>query len=95
MDERSVATEQHYDALAEHWQQISDAPDKEHILRPALEPLLPDLDAIAVLDAGCGDRSDAATLADRGATVVGVDASTNMLEVPRERQGRCGRIPLR
>lgn len=40
-----------------------------------------------VLDAGCGSGPVFAALRDRGARVVGLDASTGMLEVARGRLG--------
>ncbi|WP_415380418.1 class I SAM-dependent methyltransferase [Halosimplex sp. TS25] len=86
-DDRSV--ESHYDVLADDWSEYAGVPWREQVLWPTLEALLPDLDSQRVLDAGCGDGHYAARLADRGADVVGVDASEGMVDVARERYGDC------
>lgn len=52
---------------------------------PAVRELLPDPDGLRVLDAGTGTGHYAAWLAERGAAVVGLDASTGMLREARER----------
>jgi magnesium-protoporphyrin O-methyltransferase len=44
-----------------------------------------DLRGARVLDAGCGVGGLSAALAERGATVVGIDISPNLLEVARDR----------
>lgn len=54
---------------------------------PMVERLLPDVDGLRVLDAGTGSGYYAAELADRGAEVVGVDASGGMVAEARERYG--------
>ena len=52
-----------------------------------VDTLLPDLDGKRVLDAGCGEGTYTKRLADRGADVVGVDASDELLGVAREQYG--------
>lgn len=54
---------------------------------PATRALLPDLTNLRVLDAGCGVGDHVGWLLDRGATVVGVDASESAVESARERYG--------
>lgn len=60
-------------------------PANAHLERPATLSLLPDVRSARVLDAGCGAGHLTAELADRGATVVGLDASRGMLGYARER----------
>jgi ubiquinone/menaquinone biosynthesis C-methylase UbiE len=54
---------------------------------PAVRATLPDLDGLDVLDAACGSGHYAAWMADRGAEVVGFDASVAMVRAARERHG--------
>ena len=54
---------------------------------PATASLVPDVDGKRVLDAGCGTGVYTEWLLDRGANVVGVDASEAMLEQAVERVG--------
>lgn len=55
-------------------------------MRVALLSRLPrDLSGAAVLDAGCGAGPMSVALAERGATVTGVDISPSLLEVARKR----------
>ncbi|MFC7225950.1 class I SAM-dependent methyltransferase [Salinirubellus salinus] len=52
---------------------------------PAVREVLPDVDGRRVLDAGTGTGHYAAWLAERGADVVGLDASAGMLREAHER----------
>jgi len=54
---------------------------------PAVRAVLPDVDGRRVLDAACGTGYYARWLADRGATVVGLDASRGMLEEANDDHG--------
>lgn len=58
--------------------------------RPAVLELLGDVAGRRVLDAGCGPGLYAAELVARGATVVGFDASPEMVRLAAERVGRAG-----
>jgi SAM-dependent methyltransferase len=55
--------------------------------RPAILALLPEISGRRVLDAGCGSGAHSAELLGRGASVVGVDSSTALLEIARRRLG--------
>jgi len=88
-------SDDHYDALTDDWRDYTEVPWRAQVLWPTLDELLPDLDGRRVLDAGCGDGTHAAALADRGADVVGVDASAGMIETARERYGDCDRVEFR
>ncbi len=83
-----------YDALAERAADLDgtgtpwgDNPFQEHYSWPATRALLPDLDGQRVLDAGCGVGDHVGWLLDRGAAVVGVDASASAVETARDRFG--------
>jgi len=88
-------SDDHYDALAEDWSDYTEAPWRAQVLWPTLTDLLPEPDGLRVLDAGCGDGSHAAALADRGADVIGVDASEGMVDRARERYGDRDRLEFR
>jgi ubiquinone/menaquinone biosynthesis C-methylase UbiE len=76
---------EHYDAIADHWDDIVDAEAREDVLWSTLESMLPDVAGERVLDAGCGSGIYAARLVDAGADVVGVDVSEKMLAEARDR----------
>ncbi|WP_123537840.1 class I SAM-dependent methyltransferase [Halosimplex salinum] len=84
-DDSEVAA--HYDDLADDWSEYAQVPWREQVLWPAVAELLPDLDGARVLDAGCGDGYYSAWLADRGADVLGVDLSAEMVHTAAERYG--------
>lgn len=82
----STDAEFSYDAIAEAYAaRVEDAPYNAHYERPAMLALLPPLDGLRVLDAGCGSGIYAGLLADRGAQVTGIDESRAMLEHARRR----------
>ena len=58
-----------------------------HYDRPALLAMLGDVSGLSVLDAGCGSGLYAEEFIKRGATVVGVDESANMIRLARARNG--------
>jgi SAM-dependent methyltransferase len=58
--------------------------------RPAVLDLLGDVGGLRVLDAGCGPGFYSAELVARGATVVGFDASPEMVRLAAERVGGAG-----
>ncbi len=77
-----------YEKLADSYS--ARAPTKPHNAyyeRPATLSLLGDVAGKRVLDAGCGPGIYAEELADRGAEVVGFDASARMVELAKERLG--------
>ncbi|ELZ30563.1 type 11 methyltransferase [Halosimplex carlsbadense 2-9-1] len=88
-------TDDHYDDIADDWSDYAEVPWRAQVLWPTLEELLPNLDGQRVLDAGCGDGYHAAALADRGADVIGVDASEGMVDTARERYGDRDRVEFR
>ncbi|APW96472.1 methyltransferase type 11 [Halobiforma lacisalsi AJ5] len=75
-----------FDALADEYDRKGDEkPANAHLERPATRSLVPDVDGARVLDAGCGAGHLTRELVDRGAAVVGLDASAEMLAYARER----------
>jgi SAM-dependent methyltransferase len=52
---------------------------------PGLQALLPPVAGLRVLDAGCGGGRNSAWLVERGAAVVGIDASEELLAIARDR----------
>ena len=70
------------DAYAKH---IDTKPHNAYYDRPAMLSLLPDLENMHVLDAGCGPGAYTEELAKRGATVIACDVSDRMIELATER----------
>lgn len=77
-----------YDRMAgEFLAHAEDNAYNAHYDRPAVLELLGDVGGLRVLDAGCGPGLYAEALLERGAEVVGFDASAAMVELARERVG--------
>ena len=86
-DERPLAFDA-YEALADGYaERAPTKPFNADLERPATLGLLPEIDGEDVLDAGCGPGITTEELLDRGARVVGVDASPAMLRNARKRVG--------
>jgi SAM-dependent methyltransferase len=87
MSEKPIAFEA-YETLAEAYSAaVETKPHNALYERPATLSLIPDVSDKRVLDAGCGPGIYAEILVDRGATVFGIDASPNMIELARKRVG--------
>ncbi|NHN47243.1 methyltransferase domain-containing protein [Halostella sp. JP-L12] len=89
-DDARGETARGYDALAERdgdgWESPwHDNPLQRHYSWPATKAMLPELADRRVLDAGCGVGDHVEWLLDRGATVVGVDASEAAVDRARSR----------
>lgn len=77
-----------YDELADSYaEEVRESPYNAHMEFPATTSLLPDVAGKRVLDAGCGTGVYTGWLLDRGADVVGIDASEAMLAHAREGVG--------
>ncbi len=75
-----------YEALAEAYAaKIDTKPHNAFYERPATLSLLPNVNGLDVLDAGCGPGAYAEWLLDHGARVVALDASPKMIELARAR----------
>ncbi|MFC7070782.1 class I SAM-dependent methyltransferase [Halobaculum lipolyticum] len=85
MNDRDPRVAKHYDELAGYWEQVAESPSKAELLWPAIDAMLPDLAGRRVLDAGCGSGDWSAELVDRGANVLGVDVSEQMVRVAEQR----------
>ncbi|HST61119.1 MAG TPA: class I SAM-dependent methyltransferase [Longimicrobium sp.] len=82
----STQPEFSYDAIADAYAaKVIDAPYNAHFERPAMLDLLPPVDGLHLLDAGCGSGIYGELLMDRGARVTGIDESAMMLEHARRR----------
>ena len=78
-----------YDSIAANYaDNVDTAPYNALYERPAMLSMLPALDGVRILDAGCGSGWYAEQLANRGAIVDGVDGSASMVARARERFSR-------
>lgn len=78
----------HYDAFADAYARANEnGLFTRWYARPAVLDLLGDVAGRRILDAGCGSGPLLADLRDRGATVVGFDASPEMIRLARKRLG--------
>lgn len=77
-----------YDEVAEAYARKSETSFyNAHYERPAIISLLPDIRGKRVLDAGCGGGSLTNVLLKRGAHVIGMDISTGLVNIARQRFG--------
>ncbi|GAA2067300.1 class I SAM-dependent methyltransferase [Leifsonia soli] len=77
-----------YDRIAEGYAQLNASSlMNEFYNRPAIIELAGDVEGRRILDAGCGTGPILADLRDRGAEVVGIDSSAQLLQHARERLG--------
>ncbi|MBE9375533.1 methyltransferase domain-containing protein [Saccharopolyspora sp. HNM0983] len=75
-----------YDSFAEAYSAANESNlVNAHYERPAMLALAGDVAGRRILDAGCGAGTLSAALHDRGAVVTGIDASTGMLALARQR----------
>lgn len=87
MPERPIALDA-YELLADGYaERIDTKPHNAYYERPTTLALLPDVSGKRVLDAGCGPGVYAQLLIERGADVVAVDVSPNMVDHARARTG--------
>jgi len=85
-DDRAPTVRAAYDELADSYdREVRASPYNADLEFPAMSALIPDVDGRRVLDAGCGTGFYADWLTEQGATVVGVDASAEMLAQARAR----------
>lgn len=85
---KQPTAQQAYDQLADAFAEQSDTkPHNAYYERPATISLLPDVNGLRVLDAGCGPGWYANWLVDHGARVVAFDANEKMVQHTRRRLG--------
>jgi SAM-dependent methyltransferase len=83
---QNAAVENEYDAMAESYEEhASESPYNAYYDRPAMLELVGDIAGRRVLDAGCGPGLYAEELVSRGADVVAVDGSAEMVRLARRR----------
>jgi 2-polyprenyl-3-methyl-5-hydroxy-6-metoxy-1,4-benzoquinol methylase len=80
-----------YDQFADRYAQSYDQTDRDHfhfnldLIIPQVLQVVGDTNDLTVLDAGCGEGIVSRLLADRSATVIGIDISPRFIELARER----------
>src|SRR6185503_6907102 len=80
-----------YDLIAQQYaSNVDNAPFNALYERPAMLALLPPLDGLRILDAGCGSGWYAERLIERGAQLDAIDSSAAMVDYARERLSRNG-----
>lgn len=85
MPEKPIAYDA-YETLAAHYAtNIDTKAHNAYYDRPAVLSLLPDVGGKQVLDAGCGPGAYTQRLVERGAQVLGLDASPQMIEYSQQR----------
>jgi 2-polyprenyl-3-methyl-5-hydroxy-6-metoxy-1,4-benzoquinol methylase len=80
-----------WDSNAEAWaERVRTGTDHNriHVLDPATLDLLGDVDGKQILDLGCGEGRFCRILAQRGASLTGVDLSSRMIELACEAEAR-------
>lgn len=85
--------EQNYEQFADQYAaRVETKPHNAYYERPATLSLLPDVNALHVLDAGCGPGVYTAWLLDHGAQVVAVDVTPRMVELTHQRVGNRAQV---
>ena len=80
-----------YDLIAAQYAaNVDSAPYNALYERPAMLALLPQLEGLRILDAGCGSGWYAERLIERGAILDAIDASAAMVDYARERLEKSG-----
>lgn len=85
MSDEDPRIESHYNEAVAVYANVTQSPLRRHRTWPATRSLLPSMMDRRVLDVGCGPGVHAAEMAEAGASVVGIDISTEMVEHARER----------
>jgi len=89
------ATREAYEIMAAENEDWSDEPLRRSLEWPATRSLMPDLDGLRVLEAGCGAGDYTAYFADQGAEVVAVDATEAAVERARDRFDETDHVTVR
>ncbi len=85
--------ERNYEQFADRYAaRIETKAHNAYYERPATLSLLPEVDGLRVLDAGCGPGVYTAWLLDHGASVVAVDVTPRMVELTRQRTGNRAQV---
>lgn len=82
-----------YEEMAEHYfKDVDTKPFNAYYERPAIVSMLPDVKGKKVLDAGCAAGWYTKLLLDKGARVIALDFSPNMIEMTKRRVGNKAKI---
>jgi ubiquinone/menaquinone biosynthesis C-methylase UbiE len=82
-----------YDSIATRYAAgVDERPWNALYERPATLALLPKLDGLDILDAGCGHGWYAEYFIQHGARVTGIDRSERMVDIARQRLGKTARL---
>ena len=87
MDEQTVG--QYWDGNAAAWiEGVRSGYDiyREHINNPAFLEMLPDIKGWRVLDVGCGEGCHTRQLAERGASLTGIDIAEKLIKAARDQE---------
>jgi ubiquinone/menaquinone biosynthesis C-methylase UbiE len=87
MSDKPIAFEA-YEELADAYAEIVETkPHNAYYDKPAVISLLPELNGLKVLDAGCGTGAYSKTFIEMGAKVTGIEVSPNMIEHAKRKLG--------
>jgi len=91
MPDRDDSSTRSWDAVADDWVAHADENDyRNYFLMPLTLELLGDVRGVRILDVGCGEGGHTRELAARGANVVGVDGSPELVAVAKRRAAKAG-----
>jgi 2-polyprenyl-3-methyl-5-hydroxy-6-metoxy-1,4-benzoquinol methylase len=91
MPNRDDSSTRSWDAVANDWVAHADENDyRNDFLMPLTLELLGEVRGLRILDVGCGEGGYARELARRGANVVGVDGSPELVAVAKRRAAEAG-----
>ncbi len=87
MDDREVS--QYWNANAPGWiAGVANEWDvyRKYVIAPSMAEVMPPVAGLRMLDIGCGEGVHTRSLAERGASMVGIDLSGNMITAAREQE---------
>ena len=91
MSKHDDSSTRSWDAAADDWVAHADTSDfQNHFLQPRMLDLAGVVSGRRVLDLGCGEGAYSRALARRGARVTGIDGSTRLTEIARQRAAAAG-----
>jgi len=91
MPNRDDSSTRSWDAVADDWVAHADENDyRNYFLMPLTLELLGEVRGVRILDVGCGEGGHTRELAARGARVVGVDGSPELVAVAKRRAAKAG-----
>lgn len=86
MPDQDDSSTRSWDSIADDWATHADQNDyRNFFLMPLTLELLGEVRGLRILDLGCGEGGYTRELAKRGAHVVGIDGSSRLIEIARQR----------